>query len=70
MCRRGRAARPVLLAAAACLMVGPAGCAQQKPRLELFVAQNKAYALYKPAAWMVSEEPGKEDLRILAGSPD
>lgn len=34
------------------------------------MAQNKAYALYKPAAWMVTEEPGKEDLRILVRSPD
>ena len=44
--------------------------AQAPPRIEPFVSENKLFALYKPAAWQVREEPRPDSFRITVSAPD
>ena len=40
------------------------------PALKLYVAQDKTYALYKPADWVVHDEARPDSLRITVMAPD
>jgi len=52
------------------LCIGLQGGAPQPPNLEPYVAENRAYALHKPAGWTVREDRTEDDLRILVRSAD
>jgi len=67
---RGWAANPVLLIAGAFAFQGLGACAAQAPKLVPYVAENRAYALHKPADWTVREDRTEDDMRILVRSAD
>ena len=55
---------------AASLMGSSDGLAQPANRLQPFVAENKLYAIHKPADWKVKEDSRPDMFRILLSSPE
>jgi hypothetical protein len=64
-----RGAAPLITLAAA-LLTGRTMLSQSRAPLEPYVAQNKLYALQKPAGWKVVEAAQSDSLRITINSPD
>jgi len=58
---------PLRLSAALAVGLALAG---GPPPLELYVAANHLYALYKPAAWKVTEEPGADSFAVTVAPAD
>jgi len=54
----------------ASLMGSSDGLAQPANRLQPFVAENKLYAIHKPADWKVKEDSRPDMFRILLSSPE
>jgi len=71
-CRKpaGASAETLNPAAAKAVEAPSPAAAQAAPVLKPYVAANKLYVLFKPAAWNVTENAGPSSFRVLVQSPD